>query len=201
MDGFVLEVVEGPSAGLRLPVEGVIELGRASRHGRLTDEQVSRHHAKVEPGDGGVTVTDLGSTNGTHVNGRPIAGPRHVRPNGDIRLGLTVLRLRTLADVTDSAVSVPPSPTLPQIVPGLLQPADAEELADDEIEARLEELLHAQELLATVVPARAPQDAADMTRGPLSRIADAQVSHQARVAAVVLLGSSALAVILYVLLS
>jgi pSer/pThr/pTyr-binding forkhead associated (FHA) protein len=38
----------------------------------LADERVSRRHALIEPRSGGFVLTDLGSTNGTFVNGRRI---------------------------------------------------------------------------------------------------------------------------------
>ena len=38
----------------------------------LLDESVSRRHALMTVTDDGVTVLDLGSHNGTHVNGRPV---------------------------------------------------------------------------------------------------------------------------------
>ena len=40
----------------------------------LDDDEVSRYHAIVRIGDGGADITDLGSTNGTFVDGRRLAG-------------------------------------------------------------------------------------------------------------------------------
>src|ERR1700761_6116387 len=39
---------------------------------RLVDQGVSRHHAEIRVEDGDVVLVDLGSTNGTFVNGQPI---------------------------------------------------------------------------------------------------------------------------------
>jgi pSer/pThr/pTyr-binding forkhead associated (FHA) protein len=39
---------------------------------RLVDPGVSRHHAEIRVEDGEVVLVDLGSTNGTFVNGQPV---------------------------------------------------------------------------------------------------------------------------------
>ncbi len=54
----------------------------------LDDGNVSRRHAEVRPGPDGWTITDLGSTNGVRVNGRPIgAGPHPLRDGDHVELG------------------------------------------------------------------------------------------------------------------
>jgi pSer/pThr/pTyr-binding forkhead associated (FHA) protein len=56
------------------------------------DEFASARHARVEPRRDGVWVSDLGSTNGTYVNGIRIDRPRKL-VNGDVvRAGETELR-------------------------------------------------------------------------------------------------------------
>jgi FhaA, N-terminal domain/FHA domain len=68
-------------------------LGR-SRHCDvvLGDPNVSRQHAEIRPRGGSWVLTDLGSTNGSRINGRPVEGPEVVRPGDEIELGSTVLR-------------------------------------------------------------------------------------------------------------
>jgi two-component system cell cycle response regulator len=60
---------------------------------RIQDSGISRRHARFAPADGRVVIEDLGSTNGTFVNGVRIAG-RHVLADGDkLQFGtFTVLR-------------------------------------------------------------------------------------------------------------
>ncbi|MCK5596680.1 MAG: SpoIIE family protein phosphatase, partial [Candidatus Eisenbacteria sp.] len=59
--------------------EGEQIVGRAATcHIRLPDSSVSRTHAKVVLEDGKVTLTDLESSNGTFVNGAPMAEPREL---------------------------------------------------------------------------------------------------------------------------
>ena len=82
MAGESLHVVSGPAAGLEIPVTGVLEIGRtAAGPGRLgDDDQISRVHARVSrSAQGELLIEDLGSTNGTRVNGVPIAAPAFLR--------------------------------------------------------------------------------------------------------------------------
>jgi hypothetical protein len=60
---------------------------------KLTHDSVSRNHAELHR-DGTVwTLHDLGSTNGTHVNGSRIIGAVTVRPGDRVAFGHTVFRL------------------------------------------------------------------------------------------------------------
>jgi hypothetical protein len=56
------------------------------------DDFASGHHARVESGRDGVWVTDLGSTNGTFVNGERIDGRRRLREGDLLQIGDTELR-------------------------------------------------------------------------------------------------------------
>jgi hypothetical protein len=58
----------------------------------LSDPNVSRQHAEIRPRGGSWVMTDLGSTNGSRINGRPLEGSEVVRPGDEIELGSTVLR-------------------------------------------------------------------------------------------------------------
>lgn len=56
------------------------------------DEFASAHHARVEPRRDGVWVQDVGSTNGTFVNGMKLDSPRKLATGDVIRVGETDLR-------------------------------------------------------------------------------------------------------------
>ena len=59
----------------------------------LADSNVSRRHAEVRRGtDGTWLVADLGSTNGTKVNGVRISGPRQLEDGDEITVGATTVR-------------------------------------------------------------------------------------------------------------
>ncbi len=71
-----------------------VTLGRASDNDMNLgdDEFASAHHAKVEPRRDGVWVEDVGSTNGTFVNGVKLKRPRKLTAGDIIRVGETDLR-------------------------------------------------------------------------------------------------------------
>jgi hypothetical protein len=56
------------------------------------DDFASAEHARVEPRGDGVWLTDVGSTNGTFVNGARLERPRRLAPGDVIRIGATDLR-------------------------------------------------------------------------------------------------------------
>ena len=72
---YVLKVVDGPSAGFEQELDGPIELGRGTDSGLalVDDPLVSSRHARLTPVDEGVLVEDVGSRNGTYVNGKVAA--------------------------------------------------------------------------------------------------------------------------------
>ena len=64
-----------------------VTVGRADADLTLTDSTVSRLHAALERVTGGWIVQDLGSRNGTYVNGARLLGPRALRHGDEIRFG------------------------------------------------------------------------------------------------------------------
>jgi hypothetical protein len=56
------------------------------------DEYASARHARVEPRQDGVWVQDLGSTNGTYLNGTRLERPRRLTQGDIVRVGETDLR-------------------------------------------------------------------------------------------------------------
>ncbi len=77
-----------------LPVERRIRIGRQADNDLvITDPGVSRHHAEVINTNGTCTLHDLGSTNGTYVNGSVVS--EHALRDGDrISFGSTVVEFR-----------------------------------------------------------------------------------------------------------
>jgi hypothetical protein len=57
----------------------------------VDDPNVSRQHAEIRPRGGSWVVTDLGSTNGSRLNGRPLEQPTVLKPGDEIELGTTTL--------------------------------------------------------------------------------------------------------------
>ena len=107
----ILEIVEGPSAGKQVPLDGPLEIGRDPEAGlTLDDDLVSRRHARLTPQPGGVVVEDPGSRNGTFVNGNQIHAPTLVTAGDQILVGVTVLELRTSAQVQAQPTAVRAKP-------------------------------------------------------------------------------------------
>lgn len=94
---YILEVVEGPEVGKRFPLgSGSVFIGRQSECDlALEDAKVSRRHATLACKDGEFFLDDLGSTNGTFVNGRRV-GRTKLTPGDRITMGNTVLELRVM---------------------------------------------------------------------------------------------------------
>lgn len=92
----VLILRTGPQAGERIEIARTITIGRDdSADVAIRDALISRRHMSVAPAaDNSVVVTDVGSSNGTVVNGSLISGPTMVG-NGDvITIGATELVLQ-----------------------------------------------------------------------------------------------------------
>jgi pSer/pThr/pTyr-binding forkhead associated (FHA) protein len=82
------------AASFRL--EGAMQIGRADAcHVKLSDTYVSQFHARVFPKDGAWFVEDLGSTNGTFLNQRKVTAPSELRGGDKLRMGKTMLELRS----------------------------------------------------------------------------------------------------------
>src|SRR3954447_2064919 len=86
-----LRVVDGAMRGQEIPLAGDYTVGRGDL---AADTEISRQHARFRRLDSGeVIVEDLGSTNGTLVNGARISGPYVLSPGDRITVGKTTLEL------------------------------------------------------------------------------------------------------------
>lgn len=78
--------------------EGEHLAGRNAECSLVIDgDTVSRNHARFTVRAGKVSVEDLGSTNGTHVNGTRISEPARIDPGDELKLGSEVLQVRRRA--------------------------------------------------------------------------------------------------------
>ena len=83
-----------PRVGERLPLRASNSMGRdAGNDIALPDEAASARHATLEVHDGEWFIEDLGSTNGTLVNGVRIQRRERVRSGDEIAIGRIALRL------------------------------------------------------------------------------------------------------------
>ncbi len=92
-----LEVIaaKGHEPGHTFDVAAGARLGRAAASEvHIDDSYASAAHARIYRRGGRVYIEDLGSTNGTFVNGRQLARPHPLEVNDTVRIGDTELRYR-----------------------------------------------------------------------------------------------------------
>jgi pSer/pThr/pTyr-binding forkhead associated (FHA) protein len=88
-------VEPAPRAGAEYPLGDDLTLGRAPGCSIVLDEQyVSQVHSRVFQRDNSVFVEDLGSTNGTWLNGVRAVAQMHARPGDRIQIGNVILEFR-----------------------------------------------------------------------------------------------------------
>jgi hypothetical protein len=88
-----LVIRAGAQMGVEFPADrAVVRLGRGSGGDViLQDSQASRQHAEISQQGDQYVIRDLGSTNGTYVNGERVVGSRPLHPGDQIRIGDTIL--------------------------------------------------------------------------------------------------------------
>jgi pSer/pThr/pTyr-binding forkhead associated (FHA) protein len=115
-----LEVVAGRAIGMSILIDDELLIGRhADGAGRLADdEEISRSHARLSlDRTGFCAIEDLGSTNGTYVNGLRITGPETLSEGDTIEVGATTLVVRELP-IPHSEHTLRAIPSRPTVVPG-----------------------------------------------------------------------------------
>lgn len=97
-----LTVIDGPDSGIVIPIHtNRLVLGRKGADVNLDDRLVSRRHASLESGSGRYLLKDLGSTNGTFLNGISV-GMEFLRNGDEIQLGSTLIRF-SIVDMESTA--------------------------------------------------------------------------------------------------
>lgn len=125
---LILEVLAGNASGSRITVEEKLVIGRhAQGIGGLADDiELSRQHACIsrEPG-GGYLIEDLGSTNGTFVNGAQIESPSLLGLGDTIEVGATSLLIKSLpsAPTASSGQKTAARPVVTADAPAEMHPA------------------------------------------------------------------------------
>ena len=89
MAQFQFVMRSGPTPGVTFPLEGdQLIIGRDSSNGvAINDAEISRKHSRLSFQGGKYVLEDLGSTNGTFVNGQRLAGPVVLKPGDVVSLG------------------------------------------------------------------------------------------------------------------
>jgi pSer/pThr/pTyr-binding forkhead associated (FHA) protein len=124
-----LTITEGPLAGEPLEVEGEVVLGREGVDLVIDDPEISRRHVAFRRRENEIEIEDLGSLNGTYVNGSKLEAAVLLAPGDVIKLGKTSIAvaaetqatqlgaqptsLSPSAGVTRAASPTPPAPVAP----------------------------------------------------------------------------------------
>ena len=94
-----LAVIAGPDGGSVYRIEKPrVTIGRASADLTLNDTEASRVHAAIEVRDVAILLRDLGSTNGTLVDGQRILDAVELQDKSEFQVGATVLMLIVTED-------------------------------------------------------------------------------------------------------
>ncbi len=111
---FRLTVRRGPQPNQVYELtKDIISIGRDITNDiTINDPEASRHHCRLTRGGGGYTIEDLGSTNGTFVNGQRLTGARPLTSGDLVGMGETVSLIyeaMSMAGVPDPAQAQPGS--------------------------------------------------------------------------------------------
>ena len=121
---FRLSIQSGAAAGKAFVLDREeLLLGRSEQADiTLPDPEISRRHARLVRMGSGYQIEDLGSTNGTFVNGVRLSAPRMLQPGDRIQFGLHTVALyeaerpdteATLVATPPTRQSTPPFPRSP----------------------------------------------------------------------------------------
>jgi pSer/pThr/pTyr-binding forkhead associated (FHA) protein len=138
-----LRVIDGNAAGKEIGVEEEFLIGRtAPGEGKLEDDaEISRQHARVTRAGEGYVLEDLGSMNGTFVNGEKLAEPHQLADGDQLKVGATliVVQMEEAPGATPLGTQQPPAPTTvtdikapPPPPPAAEPPPEAAEPRDQE---------------------------------------------------------------------
>ena len=108
---YRLAVRSGPSVGKVYPLDKNEEfVGRDLNNDIvINDPEISRRHARLYVQGNGYVLEDLGSTNGTFVNGQRLLGPHVLRPGDTITFGERLNLVFESSDVDQDATQVSPA--------------------------------------------------------------------------------------------
>jgi pSer/pThr/pTyr-binding forkhead associated (FHA) protein len=108
-----LKIVDGRASGADIPVDDAFDIGRgAAGAGTLGgDPEISHRHARITRSrNGELVIQDLGSTNGTFVNGRRISAPEPLQQGASVRVGMSTLEVVADGARGAQATAVNPMP-------------------------------------------------------------------------------------------
>ena len=129
----VVVVREPGRSALHVIVTEPLEVGRGGSGLLVDDPAVSRRHLELRPDQEGLLVHDLGSANGTTIDGRPITEPSTFPVGAIVRFGDTTIELMRpigASAVGASAVDALPTPETPETHKTSIERVAAEAVLD-----------------------------------------------------------------------
>lgn len=106
-----LEIIQGDGAGKSFNLKFKTRIGRETDNDIIvTDPKTSRYHCQITFEDGKWMLTDLGSANGTVLNGMPVSVPQSLGHGSQIALGETILVFKDPMD--EGELPIDPSTTI-----------------------------------------------------------------------------------------
>ena len=120
---FQLIMRSGPTPGASFILEGdQLTVGRdATNEIVINDAEISRRHARLTFQGGKYVLEDLGSTNGTFVNGQRLAGPRVLKAGEVVQFGEQIMLVFEATTIDAGATVV--SPRVASAVPSVPRPS------------------------------------------------------------------------------
>lgn len=118
MATFQIVIRNGPNPGKNFPLEhNEMFIGRELGNDIvINDPEVSRRHARIFVQGSNYVIEDLGSTNGTTVNGQRLMGPYLLRPGEIIQFGEKVrIQFESVQTAQDATIAASSPQTLVQI--------------------------------------------------------------------------------------
>jgi predicted component of type VI protein secretion system len=130
-------IEQSPMQGKERPIQPGAVIGREGTDVVLSDPEVSRRHAAIRQLDGGLAIEDLGSTNGTFVNGQRISGIVGIGEGDEVKCGNTVMKVASPGGATRASNAIPagegtaapPASAAPQVTTAAQRPAAPEPAA------------------------------------------------------------------------
>lgn len=110
MAQFQFVMRSGPTPGVTYPLEGdQLTIGRDASNGvAINDAEVSRKHSRLSFQGGKYVLEDLGSTNGTFVNGQRLSGPVVLKPGDVVSLGEQIVLMYDAMNMDPGATMAAP---------------------------------------------------------------------------------------------
>jgi predicted component of type VI protein secretion system len=119
-------VEQKPMEGREQKLSPGATIGREGCDVNLMDPEVSRRHAVLRDSGGALAIEDLGSTNGTYVNGSRLSAVQVLRDGDEVRLGNTVWRIRAEAPAVGAGAT-----SVGQVQPAAPQATAARSIPSD----------------------------------------------------------------------